>query len=353
MYTTRFGYTGDSLTRFFYFVLALLAFFVATDMFLTHRRKYINIWLYGAVLAAAYTWYMVVFSFLHLPVYLLPGMAHPPQQIDAFHRLIIRCGTFLEGNMMGLYLILSAALGFYNRKYKTGIFLLLTVFTTFSTLSIVSVFIFLILYFHRAIFRRKYMVFALPALAFMILALFFFTKTTFYRSYVYNKLFSDASKAANSQAYSKADRIFSIRTAYNMGMGNPVWGVGLSNYSRHFDRYQTRGNLDEGLYSSFLRKNEKVIPNNIYLELWAETGGIALLLFASFLGILLYYARKDPSRALFPALVCMMLCFIANPSFIMIYIWSFMGLPVADYIHHKKQQKPASPHEDENKPSLI
>jgi len=197
------------------------------------------------------------------------------------------------------------------------------------------------------------MVFALPALAFMILALFFFTKTTFYRSYVYNKLFSDASKAANSQAYSKADRIFSIRTAYNMGMGNPVWGVGLSNYSRHFDRYQTRGNLDEGLYSSFLRKNEKVIPNNIYLELWAETGGIALLLFASFLGILLYYARKDPSRALFPALVCMMLCFIANPSFIMIYIWSFMGLPVADYIHHKKQQKPASPHEDENKPSLI
>jgi len=75
--------------------------------------------------------------------------------------------------------------------------------------------------------------------------------------------------------------------------------------------------------------------------------------FALFLGILLYYARKDPSRALFPALICMMLCFIANPSFIMIYIWAFMGLPVADYIQHKKQQKPASPHENENKPSLI
>jgi len=353
IYKTRFGYTGDSLTRFIYFVLALLSFFVATDMFLTHRRKYINIWLYGAILAAAYTWYMVIFSFLHLPVYLLPGMSYPPQQIDAFHRLIIRCGTFLEGNMMGLYLILSAALAFYNKKYKTGIYLLLTVFTTFSTLSIVSVFIFLIVYFHRFIFRREYLVFALPALAFVFLALFLFTKTTFYKSYVYNKLFSDASKATNSQAYSKADRVFSIRTAYNMGKGNPVWGVGLSNYSRHFDRYQTRGNLDEELYISFLRKNEKVIPNNIYLELWAETGGIALLLFVLFLGILLYYAGKDPSRALFPALICMMLCFIANPSFIMIYIWAFMGLPVADYIQHKKQLKPASYHEDENKSNLI
>ncbi|MBN8854814.1 MAG: hypothetical protein BGO55_20075 [Sphingobacteriales bacterium 50-39] len=346
-YKTRFGYTGDSITRYVYFVLALLTFFVATDMFLTHRRRYINIWLYGAVLAAVYAWYLAIFSFLNLPVFLLPGMTHPPQEIVAFHRQIIRCGTFLEGNMMSLYLFLSGAMAFYSRKYKTGIFLLFTVFTTFSTLSIISVFIFLILYLQKHIFRKKYLVYALPALVLIFSATFLFTKTEFYKFHVYNKLFSNADKADDPQAYSKADRIFSIKDAYNMGVGNPVWGVGLANYSRHYDRYQSRGNLDERLYVNFQRINDKVIPNNIYLELWSETGAISLLIFVLFLAILLSYARKDSSRALFPALICMMICFMAYPSFIMIYLWAFMALPVADHVLNIKKPEPASHHKDE------
>ena len=81
-----------------------------------------------------------------------------------------------------------------------------------------------------------------------------------------------------------------------------------------------------------LRPGSKVIPNNIYLELWSESGGTTLILFLALFCILLYYSRHDATNTLFAALLCMLLCFVAYPSFIMIYLWAFMALPVADHI---------------------
>jgi len=331
-FETRFGYKGDSISRYVYFILSLLAFFISIDMFRQNARRYLTFWMYGALVAAAYGWYLSVFSFLRLPVFLLPG--HPatgPQTIPAFGRDIIRCGTFLEGNFMALYLILSASLCFYIQKFKTGLFLLATVLTTFSTLGIVSAFLFLLFLFQRKIFQRKYLVWFLPSVAALSFALYLFSGTVLYQHYVYEKLFAKTEKVDKISAYSKADRLFSIKDAYGMGLGNPVLGVGLANYARHYDHYMDNSNFDRAFVKKLIRKDFRVIPNNVFAEVWAESGGIALLLFLLLLCLLLYYASSDPTKAILPGLVAMILCFNAYPSFIMIYFWCFMALPVADY----------------------
>lgn len=110
---TRFGYLGDSITRYIYFLLALCAFFISADIFMSNTEKFIKIWLKGAIAAAIYGWYLMLFSLLHLPVIFLPGMENPPQTIG---NGIIRCGTFLEGNYMSLYLLISAGMSLYIKK---------------------------------------------------------------------------------------------------------------------------------------------------------------------------------------------------------------------------------------------
>jgi len=330
-YQTRFSYTGDSIARYVYFILALLSFFVSLDIFLQNRRRYIKVWIWGALVAAGYSFYLSSFSFLGLHVILLPGMTDV-QVAPILGRNIIRCGTFLEGNMMGLYLVLSAILCFYIKWFKAGVFLLLSVFTTISTLSIVAVFLFIVIYFKQSLFKRKYVAIALPALVILALGIYLFSQTEVYEKYVYKKIFANTSKISDPMAFSKADRVFNIEDAYRMGWGNPVWGVGLSNYARHYDRYSNTAGYEPGFIKEMLRAGSKVIPNNIYLELWSESGGTTLILFLALFCILLYYSRQDATNTLFAALLCMLLCFVAYPSFIMIYLWAFMALPVADHI---------------------
>jgi hypothetical protein len=334
-FVSRFGYVGDSISRYVYVILALLSFFISVDLFLSRKETYIRWWIYGALAAGLYSWYLCVVSALQHPVFLLPGMQNPPQMIGPS---IIRCGTFLEGNMQGLYLVLSGALCFYVRKFRFGIFLFLTVFTSFSTLSIVSVFVFLLLYFSGQLLRRSNLVYVIPGLLVFIAAAFLFSRTSFYQSYVQSKLFGSAEKVTNPGDFSKVERVFGIRAAWHMGLGNPWWGVGLANYSRHFSHFAEQGQLGYEDYKMFLRANQRMIPNNIYMEVWAECGGFVLLSFCSFLVLLVYYARSRKMNALFPAMLCMLLCFIAYPSFIMIYLWSFMALPVQDHIRRLRGQ---------------
>jgi O-antigen ligase len=331
-YEARFGYTGDSISRYIYFIIALLAFFISADAFRTDAGRYINLWLLGALVAALYSWYLMAFSLLHLPVFLLPGMKDPPQMIRGY---IIRTGTFAEGNFMGLYLFLSGVMAFYIRKFKTGLFLFASIFTTFATLSIVSAFIFLVYYLRQFIFRKKYIPYFFLGLLLAIPALGYFSTTKLYQD-IHDKIFGSSNRITNEATYSKVDRLISIRTAYRTGLANPVLGVGLSNYSRHYDRFYLRDNLSENDYKTFRRPNDKTIPNNIYLEVFAESGLPALLAFLLFLALLIYYAGFGQQRALVPGMLCLLLCFVAYPSFIMIYLWSFMALPVAHFVQHVK-----------------
>ncbi len=330
-YESRFGYTGDSISRYIYFILALLAFVISIDIYLTDTSKFIRIWIYGAMAAAAYAWYLAIFSFLKLPVFFLPGMKEVPQTIFGG---VIRSGTFAEGNFMGLFLFLSGVMSFYVKKFKTGVFLFASVFTTFATLSIISIFLFLVLYLRHYIFRKRYIPYFIIGLLLSIPALYLFSQTKMYNNYIHEKIFGRSDQITSEATYSKVDRLNSIKVAFRTAVNNPVLGVGPSNFGRHYDQYYIKGNLTDADYQSLLRKNEKVIPNNVYLEVWAEYGSIGFFILILFLLHLLHYAHY--SKELFPGMLCMLICYIAYPSFIMIYLWAFMALPVANYIKVKR-----------------
>src|SRR5690606_3804552 len=123
----------DSLLRLCYVVINIIAFFIAVIM-LVKRQYILKYWVYGAVAAAIYAWYLFISSGLNLPYLKLFGMDENPQMLHGF----IRCGTFKEGNFFGLFLLLSAIISFYVNKIKTGVFLMITIITTFSTISIIS-----------------------------------------------------------------------------------------------------------------------------------------------------------------------------------------------------------------------
>lgn len=331
-YATRFGYYGDSIARYVYFILALLTFLVSVEIFLTNTVRYIKVWIYGALTAAFYTWYLSISSALHLPYFLLPGMENPPQMISGS---IIRCGTFPEGNSMGLFFLMSGAFALYIRKHLSATFLFISIIPTFSTLSIVSLFIFLVIYLKNFIAKKPSLLLALALL--LIPVIYFGSQTKAYKIYIHDKLFTKGMRITNEGSYSKVDRLVSLKNAFQMGIDNPVFGVGLSNYSRHYEKYLYQQNLDAQTLPTFIRAGEKTIPNNIYGEIWAESGVLVFVVFLLLLIQLFFYAAYDKRRILTGMLVCLLFCFNAYPSFIMIYLWACMALPVAHYINHKTQ----------------
>ena len=149
----RVSRVGDSFIRLCYFYICVLAYYISFKI-LSKDTRLLKYWIFGAVIAGCYGWYLFLSTGLGIPYYKLPGMDEHPQ----FLRGIVRCGTFKEGNYYGLYLVVSAAIAFYLRKFRTGWFLLATVATSLSTISIVSGFLFLGFY-YRHIFFTDYIFF--------------------------------------------------------------------------------------------------------------------------------------------------------------------------------------------------
>ncbi len=135
---------------------------------------------------------------------------------------------------------------------------------------------------------------------------------------VTSKLFGSTERITNNAEFSKAERINSMITAFNMGANNPVFGVGLSNYALH----QKQFNEDP----RFLYQNFKGIPNNIYLEIFSEIGMIGLLLFIYFLFLLYKLTYYDDTKILRYGFLSSLLYFLAFPTFTILFIWVFWGL---------------------------
>lgn len=315
---------GDSFIRLCYFYLCLMAYYVSFRFFVKDI-KLLDKWIIGALIAALYGWYLFIFSKLNLPYIKLPGMDDVPLSLNGF----IRCSTFKEGNYFGLYLILSAAIAFYLQKKKIAWFLLFSVIITLSTISIVSALVFLTFYFRREFFKINFLLKTVPI---VVLSIFIFTKTDFYKLYVYGKIF-DSTKTLTAGNFSKVDRIITGQIAIDSGLDNPFFGVGPANYGLHYDYYNHYKkiviNRDDYFDKLARRKNIRSIPNNVYLEVLSEYGVIAFVLFIVFLGSILikcYTLRED---ALTGGILALMVSLNAFPSFIMLFIWVFIAIPFA------------------------
>ena len=98
----RFGDNLNSLIKLLYLSFTIYYFILLRNLFNEERYIYLNYFFIGAVLATLYGWYLMLSGvFMYQPLLLL-GINNP-QLISLQNWTLIRSGTFLEGNYMGLF----------------------------------------------------------------------------------------------------------------------------------------------------------------------------------------------------------------------------------------------------------
>lgn len=324
----RISALGDSFLRICYIVLNISAFFVSVIILIKHPKSVLKFWVIGAVLASVYAWYIFTSSALNLPYIKLFGMEEVPQNING----LVRCGTFKEGNFFGLYLILSAVIAFYLNKVKTGVFLLITIITTFSSISVVSAVVLIVFVFRRLFLKKKVLIPCLVALPLIIMSIIYVIDTPYFQKNIYAKLM-EPSNVLSTANFSKVDRTLTARIGFFQGVNNPFFGVGPYNYGLHYDHYNDfktfiTNNNDWSL-GFFPRPDRRRIPNNVYVEVFAEYGLLGFLFFLAFLLKVLIIAFKNRNDFITGGVIAVIISFNAFPSFIMLFVWTFFALPVA------------------------
>jgi O-antigen ligase len=320
----RINRIGDSFIRLCYFYLCVCSFFLSFKIFVKDI-KYLRYFVYGALIAVAYGWYIFLSSALKLPYFKLPGMEEEPQMLYG----IVRCGTFKEGNYFGLFLVLSSSIAFYLKKTKTAFVLLISVVITMSTVSIISSVFLLLFYYRNKFLNLKFIIIIIPI---TIVLFFIISKTDFYKISIYGKLF-DSVKTVTNKNYSKIERTVTASAAYYMGFSNPFLGVGPSNYGVHYDHFNYFKKIvrqrDYYLDKRMLRKNERAIPNNVYLEVWSEYGVLGFIVFIIFLFSILIISFKLKEDSITAGIISLIISLNAFPSFIMLFLWVFISIPFA------------------------
>lgn len=316
----------DSFLRLIYIYIAVLTFFFS-KYFLTKKELILKYWLSGALLTSIYAWYLFISSGLDLPYIKLFGMDENPQSLNGF----IRCGTFKEGNYLGLFLILSSAIALYLNRKKQAIFFAITILVTFSTTSIISFFLGLVYLGRNFFLKRKTLTVMLVVIMPLSLATFFFIKETpYYKRFIYSKLVEPSTKIS-PRNISKVDRVMMGRIAFKMGVDNPFFGVGPYNYGLHYDKYNDFRtyitNNNSWTIGYFSRKNKRAIANNVYFEVWAEYGILGFTLFVFMLMLTLIKAIKTKNDVITAGIISLLVSLNAFPSFIMLFIWVFLAIP--------------------------
>lgn len=316
-YVSRFGYKFDSILKFFYLLLAYLSFILATNVFYLNDKKFIKCFLYGSVAGSIYSWYLFFSGLLNIPELLLPGIEQP-QYIAVSFGKFIRSGIFKEGNYMGLFLLFSVIISFYSNKKKLAFFFMATIITTFSSIAIVCTFIFFVCYYLKNFFNKKHLyriiIFSLILIPLFIILI----GNKDFKMFFLNKFSGNTTTISNSGEYSKVDRINLLLVGCKIGLSNPVFGVGMSNYSLHYNEYNTD--------KRFIGDNNKRIPNNVFVEVFSEIGLIGLIFFLYFLFLIYRQTKLDNSGVLRYGFIASLIYFLAFPTFTILFIWVCWGL---------------------------
>jgi O-antigen ligase len=319
-YPSRAGTEIDSILKWFYFLLAVLIFTISSNVFRNNREKYITYFLYGAVAASVYGWYLFGMSLLGLGVVLLPGMDENPQTIGLAFGEVIRCGTFKEGNFMALFLFVSTVIALYGKRKWMALFFTLSIITTVSTIGMLTLGLFWLLYILNNSQTKKGLIRAILIVYFSLASFAVLLQNDDFNTMFVSKLNFTDSEIVDQGAYSKEDRKNTIINALYMGFDNPIFGIGLSNYALHYKHY------NEIYGNGFKNYDFKVIANNVYAEIFSEAGLVGLLLFGLFLHSLSLKSKQDESRILTFGLWGCFFYFMAFPTFTVLFIWIFFGL---------------------------
>lgn len=317
---SRFGPAGDGITKLVYLFLAVLGFTLFAHYTFKDQNSILKAWLAGAVVASLYTWYLFIVSAVGGEPFLLPGLESPSwAYFSSFSA--IRSGTFREGNFMGLYILLSTAIALFARRYKTALFLSLTIIVTVSTINLMGLMLFwgLVIYHRLSLLKIQKKI---PFLILCITILLITTVASQNNEYVQNvltkKLFGDPE---SFDSISRMDRTDLALRGLDMFKDNIFMGVGLSQYGYYHKYYESSERFS-------LQYDNKTIANNIYIELLAETGIFGFLLFMFFLFSIYSHARTSGLESLKYGFIAMLFGFLAYPTFSIMFLWAFWGVIV-------------------------
>lgn len=241
--------------------------------------------------------------------------------------LLQRAGTFNEGNLAGMYYLLSIFVALEFRRAAPSraanrylLLALIGVVLSQSSASLVLLAMLLSIYYiitartRGRLFLRSLVVFVVtPTLAtgLVLTGLDFGIR---------EKLFEEEVTPAS---FSRLDRLESISTALQLFENAPAFGQGL----------QTYGFLSNELLSGPLLtiydESYRRIANNIYAELASEMGLVGLALFCGFVLSLIRLALQRTGagrRHWLLGLAGVLLYWNAFPTYSVVFIWVFFGL---------------------------
>ncbi len=317
---TRVNSFVDSILKFFYIVLSFITLY-ATRYVLIKKPALINYFFWGAIISSGYAWYLFISGFLKLPVFLFPGMDANIQTYDIGFGSVIRCSTFKEGNYMGFYLVVSGITAILYHRTKLAFLFFITIITTFSTTAIFCSLLFFLIYLSIKYKQYKLKLFGLLIAVIIIIGLLMEFSPGF-RTIFYNKVFGDKDSVENTNdIYSKTDRLNTALIALEITRDSPFFGVGPANFGLHYNHYNTLPGFDDF--------ETKRIPNNIYVEVLSEYGGLAFIFFICFLYYVFKYGRSKSNDVLVGGLIASYIYFFAFPTFTMLFIWVFIGIVLA------------------------
>lgn len=317
---SRFGPAGDGITKLVYLFIAVLGFTLFARYTFKDQESILKAWLAGAIVASLYSWYLFMVSAAGGDPFLLPGLVSPSwAHFSSFSA--IRSGTFREGNFMGLYLLLSTAVALYARKYKTALFLSLTIVITFSTINLIGLILFwgLVIYHRVSLLKlKKKIPFLILCITILLVAAVSIQNNEYVQNVLTNKLFGDSE---SPDSVSRMDRMDLSLRGLDMFKDNIFMGVGLSQYGYYFEYYESPDRF-------FIPRYSKTIANNIYVELLAETGIFGFSLFMLFLFCIYRHARAPGLESLKYGFIAMLFVFLAYPTFSIMFLWAFWGIIV-------------------------
>lgn len=314
----RYNPVLQSLSKTIYLLLSGIATFIAYQSFSSSKQSfYLKALNIGCLLSALFGWYLFIFSINQLPVYILPGMDIWPQHGLYSFGHFIRCGTFKEGNYAGLYFVSIFFINLQFKKYKWASVALLGCIPTFSSIAFAILLLTSIIFIlKKSIKLRK----VLPAIVLISLLLglgmvFIKTKDIVFITSKVIPTDEEQFKDANN---SRLERLNLINSGFEIAKNNPFFGVGLANFSKHFQHYNSSKSVN--------KRNIQYIANNIYLEILSELGFPGLVSFLILMYILFKTAIKQRATILNFGLVAMLIYFMAYPSFTLLFIWVYFGI---------------------------
>lgn len=315
---TRFGPLGDGIAKIMYLLLALFGFFQIAERTYWEEREVLRYWLIGAVAASIYAWYLFGSTLLGRAPFLLPGI-DSPQLYNFGNFVVIRSGTFDEGNFMGLYLVTSTTVALYAKRPLVAAFLAATVLISFSTANFAALALLSAVLIWRGPVRmsagRKTAA-VLAGILVLVGVGALLLGTGYLESVISEKL-------VGPSLISRLDRVGSALTGLGMFGDNPVTGVGISQFGFYYNTYEA---FDLAAFNIF--PLEKRIANNVYVELLSELGIVGFTIFMVFLTRIWRHLQGQRALPLRLGFLAMLLVWNAFPSYSLMFLWAFWGVIV-------------------------